>query len=105
VKNFLRSSGVAVTPRFQRAKMNHLPISFAHWLRQSDAALKSMNEERVYQISQVPRADLTQRPEVIALTSKTSAKRLMAALALQESPYRFAVTAVFSHPLLPGLER
>jgi hypothetical protein len=64
-----------------------------------------LREEKVYQISQVPKADPTRRPEVIATTSKSSAQRLLAALALQESSYHFGVTAVFVHPMLPGMER
>jgi hypothetical protein len=56
----------------------------------------------VYQITK-----LTQHPDeqpiIIAMTSKKSAKALIAALAEQGEADRYRVTA-FEHPVLPGLE-
>jgi len=81
---------------------SHLPNSFEEWIRSGDIARRKLAEERVYQITQCRVDDPTARPEVVAFTSKASAQRLIAALALQEaSAYRYRVTA-FIHPVLPG---
>jgi hypothetical protein len=84
----------------------HSPGLFGHWIRQHNVIKKSMNEERVFQVSQVPITDPTRRPEVVALTSKSSAAKLIAALSERtDTGYRYAVTAVFLQANLPGLER
>jgi hypothetical protein len=82
--------------------MNPSPMALELWVRQAHRAFKSTHE-KVYQISQIPKADRSRRPEVIATCSKSSAQRLLAGLAVQETAYVYGVTAVFSHPLFPGM--
>ena len=64
-----------------------------------------LRQERVYEIDRLPPG--AYRPLVVAITSKTSAQRLMALLAgergLQDQG-RYRMFA-FTHPTLPGLER
>jgi hypothetical protein len=66
---------------------------------------KWIRDERVYEIDKTPPG--TYRPLVVAITSKTSAQRLMAQL-IEENRLsgldRYKMFN-FSHPTLPGLER
>jgi hypothetical protein len=102
--------------------MNHSQVHSAHWCRQADKprnAVKSVGllgknilagevdepgngVERVFQISKISPGD--ERPLVIATCSEASAKKLLAGLATREGKDRFAITAVFEHPVLPGFE-
>jgi hypothetical protein len=85
---------------------SHLPNSFEEWVRQSDLAGKRIGEEKLFQIEQVSIKDPARRPEVVAICGKSAAQKLLASLAEQrDSPYRFAVTAVFVHPVLPGFNQ
>jgi hypothetical protein len=59
-------------------------------------------DERVFQISKLSPGQ--ERPLVIASCGKTSAKRLLAALAIQGELEHYRVTAVFVNPVLPGFE-
>ena len=63
-------------------------------------------DERVYEIDKTSPG--AYRPLVVAITSKTSAQRLMAQLAeergLTQDQGRYRMFA-FTHPTLPGLER
>jgi hypothetical protein len=94
--------GNSITPTMY----SHTVPTNSHWIRQSDAARHVMKEEQVFEISQVPVSDPTRRPEIVAMTSKTSAQRLISALSERtDTGYRYAVTAVFLHPILPGLQR
>jgi hypothetical protein len=65
-----------------------------------------LRDERVYEIDKIPPG--AYRPLVVAITSKTSAQRLMAQLAeergLTQDQGRYRMFA-FTHPTLPGLER
>jgi hypothetical protein len=72
-----------------------------HWKKQS-ALAKTPQVERVYQIEKLSPGDA--RPLVIAMTSKTSAQQLIAALYEQHTRDQIRVS-VFAHPVLPGLER
>jgi len=56
----------------------------------------------VYQITKLGEHP-GEQPIIIAMTSKKSAKRIIAALADQGEADRYRVT-VFEHPILPGLE-
>jgi hypothetical protein len=73
--------------------MNHVSTSL--WVRQYDQARLS----RVYQVMQLPRT-LEDRPIIIAMTSKSSAQRIIAALAEQGEADRYRVSC-FEHPELP----
>jgi hypothetical protein len=106
----LRHKTVKSLPSQQRDKRkrfstmnNHIPLT--HWLRQSDDAQRRFMNDRelVYQVSQIPKSDPACRPEVVAMTSKTSAQRLVAALASKESPYVYRIST-FENPVIPGLE-
>jgi hypothetical protein len=57
----------------------------------------------VYQVTRLPR-DPNDKPLVVALTSKQSAQRLVAALAEEEGRVDGYKITAFSHPTLPGLE-
>jgi hypothetical protein len=62
-------------------------------------------DERVYEIDKTSPG--AYRPLVVAITSKTSAQRLMAQLAEErglQDQGRYRMFA-FTHPTLPGLER
>ena len=64
-----------------------------------------LREERVYEIDKTSPG--AYRPLVVAITSKTSAQRLMAQLAEErglQDQGRYRMFA-FTHPTLPGLER
>jgi hypothetical protein len=68
-------------------------------------AKRILREERVYEIDKT--ASGAYRPLVVAITSKTSAQRLMAQLAEErglQDQGRYRMFA-FTHPTLPGLER
>ena len=73
--------------------MDHLPCSYALWIRQSD---------RVYQLTRMARSN-EERDLVVATGCKSSIQRLVAALAEQQGPERYRVSC-FEHPVLPGLE-
>jgi hypothetical protein len=72
----------------------HVPAN-NHWLRQCDRA----RTVKLYQIVQLPRTP-EERSIVIAMTSKTSAQRIIAALAEQGEAEHYRVTS-FMHPELP----
>lgn len=62
-------------------------------------------DETVYQISTVPKANPIERPTVIALTSKSSAQKIISQMASRgDSPFLYKVST-FVNPSLPGLER
>jgi hypothetical protein len=64
-----------------------------------------LRDERVYEIDKI--SPSVYRPLVVAITSKTSAQRLMAQLAEErglQDQGRYRMFA-FTHPTLPGLER
>ena len=66
---------------------------------------KILRQERVYEIDRLPPD--AYRPLVVAITSKTSAQRLMAQLAEErglQDQGRYQMFS-FTHPTLPGLER
>ena len=68
-------------------------------------AKRILREERVYEIDKTSPG--AYRPLVVAITSKTSAQRLMAQLAEErglQDQGRYRMFA-FTHPTLPGLER
>jgi len=68
-------------------------------------ANRILREERVYEIDKTSAG--AYRPLVVAITSKTSAQRLMAQLAEErglQDQGRYRMFA-FTHPTLPGLER
>jgi hypothetical protein len=68
-------------------------------------ANRILREERVYEIDKTSPG--AYRPLVVAITSKTSAQRLMAQLAEErglQDQGRYRMFA-FTHPTLPGLER
>jgi hypothetical protein len=65
-------------------------------------ALVKGTEEKIYQIEKMEPGD--HRPLVIAITSKTSAQRLIAALCEQHTQAQYRVR-VFLHPFIPGLEK
>jgi hypothetical protein len=79
-----------------QSKIYHVP-SNDHWLRQCDKARAS----KVYQVIELPRAP-EEQPVVIAMTSKSSAQRIIAALTEQGEADRYRVSC-FDHPEL-GLE-
>ena len=59
-------------------------------------------ETRVYQVTKLASSP-EERDLVIAMTSKSSAQRLIAAFAEAQGPDRYRVTC-FEHPTLPGME-
>ena len=68
-------------------------------------AKRILRDERVYEIDKMPPG--AYRPLVVAITSKTSAQRLMAQLAEErglQDQGRYRMFS-FTHPTLPGLER
>ena len=73
-----------------------------HWTRQFDQSPKDL-ETRVYQVTKLASSP-GERDLVIAMTSKSSAQRLIAAFAEEQGPDRYRVTC-FEHPTLPGMER
>lgn len=72
--------------------MNHVPNALDHWLRQCGKARLT----KVYEVVQLPRSP-EDRPLIIAMTSKTSAQKLIAAFAESEGPERYRCTC-FEHP-------
>jgi hypothetical protein len=72
-----------------------------HWTRQFDQSPKDLGT-RVYQVTKLASSP-GERDLVIAMTSKSSAQRLIASLAEVKGPDRYRVTA-FQHDFLPGLE-
>ena len=72
--------------------MNHVPNALDHWLRQCGKARLT----KVYQVVQLPRSP-EDRLLVIAMTSKTSAQKLIAAFAESEGPEGYRCTC-FEHP-------
>ena len=72
----------------------------SHWIRQADQPRNTV-DERVYQISKLAPGH---EPLVIASCGKSSAQKLIAALATQEGQAQYRVTATFVNPCLPGLQ-
>ena len=72
-----------------------------HWTRQFDQSPKDL-ETRVYQVTKLASSP-GERDLIIAMTSKTSAQRLIAAFAEMGGPERYRVCS-FEHPLLPGFQ-
>ena len=69
------------------------------------SAKRVLRDERVYEVDKMPPG--AYRPLVVAITSKTSAQRLIAQLAEErglQDQGRYRMFA-FTHPTLPGLER
>jgi hypothetical protein len=60
-------------------------------------------ENTVYQVSALPKDKPFDRPMVLAMTSKQSAQKLIAALKEQETAYRYKIST-FECPNLPGME-
>ena len=75
--------------------MNYVPTALGHWVRQCDKARVS----KVYQVIELPRTP-EDRPIVIAMTSKESMQRLIAALGEQGEAERYRVSC-FEHAELP----
>jgi hypothetical protein len=82
--------------------MHHSHAHLDHWTRQFDQSPKDL-ETRVYQVTKLASSP-EERDLVIAMTSKSSAQRLIAAFAESQGPDRYRVTC-FEHPTLPGMER
>jgi hypothetical protein len=74
-----------------QSKIDHVR-SDSHWLRQYDEARTA----KVYQIVELPRKP-EDRPVIIAMTSKKSAKAFIAAVAEQGEAERYRVSC-FEHP-------
>ena len=72
-----------------------------HWTRQFDQSPKGL-DTRVFQITKLASSP-GERDLIIAMTSKTSAQRLIAAFAEMGGPERYRVCS-FEHPLLPGFQ-
>jgi hypothetical protein len=72
-----------------------------HWTRQFDQSPKHL-ETRVYQVTKLASSP-EERDLVIAMTSKSSALRFIAAIAEAQGPDRYRMTC-FEHPTLPGME-
>ena len=72
------------------------------WTRESDLALRKLTEEKLFQISRMAPGD--KEPLVIATCGKASAQRLISALATQDGPARYQITAVFVNMVLPGVQ-
>jgi hypothetical protein len=81
--------------------MHQLEAHLDHWTRQFDQSPKHL-ETRVYQVTKLASSP-EERDLVIAMTSKSSAQRLIAAFAEAQGPDRYRVTC-FEHPTLPGME-
>ena len=85
----------------KRNCMNHLPAKTDHWTRQFDQSPKAL-DTRVFQITK-----LASSPDegdlIIAMTSKQSAQRLIAAFAERGGSGRYRVSC-FEHPFLPGFQ-
>ena len=71
-----------------------------HWTRQFDQSPKRL--ETVFQITKLASSP-EERDLIIAMTSKSSAQRLIAAFAEIGGPDRYRVSC-FEHPLLPGFQ-
>jgi hypothetical protein len=82
--------------------MHHSYAYSDHWTRQFDRSAKDL-ETRVYQVTKLASSP-EERDLVIAMTSKSSAQRLIAAFAEAQGPDQYRVTC-FEHPTLPGIER
>jgi hypothetical protein len=82
--------------------MHHSGHRLDHWTRQFDQSPKPL-DTRVFKVVKLAFSP-GERDLVIAMTSKQSAKRLIASLSEVEGPDRYRVTA-FHHDYLPGLER
>jgi Iap family predicted aminopeptidase len=83
------------------SNMHHLEAHLDHWTRQFDQSPQHL-ETRVYQVTKLASSP-EERDLVIAMTSKSSAQRLIAAFAEAQGPDRYRVTC-FEHPTLPGME-
>jgi hypothetical protein len=88
-----------------RGIMIGLSISAIAMLVRVGEIMLELRDERVYEIEKTSPG--AYRPLVVAITSKTSAQRLMAQLAEErglQDQGRYRMFA-FTHPPLPGLER
>ena len=81
--------------------MNHFPAKTDHWTRQFDQSPKAL-DTRVFKITKLASSP-EERDLIIAMTSKSSAQRLIAAFAEIGGPDRYRVSC-FEHPLLPGFQ-
>jgi hypothetical protein len=81
--------------------MNHFPAKTDHWTRQFDQSPKAL-DTRVFQITKLA-SSTEERDLIIAITSKSSAQRLIAAFAEIGGPDSYRVSC-FEHPLLPGFQ-
>ena len=81
--------------------MYHFPAKTNHWTRQFDQSPKAL-DTRVFQITKLASSP-EERDLIIAMTSKSSAQRLIAAFAEIGGPDRYRVSC-FEHPLLPGFQ-
>jgi hypothetical protein len=81
--------------------MDHSHAHSDHWTRQFDQSPKHL-ETRVYQVTKLAFSP-GERDLVIAMTSKSSAQRLIATFAEEQGPDRYRVSC-FEHPTLPGME-
>ncbi len=76
--------------------------SIEHWSRQNRIA-REVVVERVFQISKISPG---QQPLVIASCGKAAAQRFLAAVATQDGPEQYRISACFDQPLLfAGMER
>jgi hypothetical protein len=84
--------------------MNHLPDSYAHWIRQKSLAQNTVtNPDRLFQISK--ESPNQERPLVVASCGMSAAHRFLAAVAMREGAEHYRISAIFLNPSLPGLER
>lgn len=86
--------------------MTHQTPILPLWNRQAQLQ-RRMVEDRdiVYQISSVPKANRSERPTIIAMTSKISAQKIISeACANKDNPYLYKVS-MFKNPSLPGLDQ
>jgi len=79
--------------------MNHFPAKTDLWTRQFGQSPMAL-DTGVFQITK-PASFPEERDLIIAMTSKSSAQRLIAAFAEIGGPDRYRVSC-FEHPLLPG---
>jgi hypothetical protein len=81
--------------------MNHFESNLGHWTRQFDQSAKRI-DTRVFQITKLASSP-GERELIVAMTSKASAQRFIAAFAEIGGSERYRVTC-FDHPYLPGCQ-
>jgi hypothetical protein len=81
--------------------MDYSDSHLGHWTRQFDQSAKRI-DTRVFQIRKLASSP-GERELIVAMTSKASAQRLIAAFAEIEGSERYRVTC-FDHPYLPGCQ-